>query len=420
MQVGTPSGELRRGVRVKLGSESKGPHRGRRFLVGAVCSTMIGAVVLSTMVPSASAGVRPPPVSVAISCTPGDPLVGTSTTCSSQGFDAEHNPTGSLTTATMFSFKNGGDGGCVANICTPEVFGSQTIIGKVQQLGLQGSFAIEVGGPITVTTSGSQDFGSSDPAFTYGSDAPSGIIVAGQLVCTSVGGGTPISPALLEGQYTIDGASCSGLASSQPTAFPIHYAGVPDGFTVDPSTAIAPPVATISAPANNGTYTVGQVVPTTFACTEGLNGPGIATCLDSNGSSSPGALATSAVGNYTYTVTSKSVDGQSTSASIDYSVVPASRAITSPDSLTVPEGSPFTFVVTTSGSPLPTVHKSGRLPKGVKFSKGTGTATISGTPTAKDNKSVGVYPILIRVKFGTGKSKQILDQTLTLTVTTDG
>ena len=94
-------------------------------------------------------------------------------------------------------------------------------------------------------------------------------------------------------------------------------------------------------------------------------------------------------------------------------VVPAppstAPAITSASSYSVPAGQSFSFVVTATGTPAPTISVSGSLPSGVTLSGGSnGTATFSGT--ARRSRT---YRFTITASNGKGRSAT---QNFTLTI----
>ena len=163
------------------------------------------------------------------------------------------------------------------------------------------------------------------------------------------GGGTPGKP----GTGGSAGSSYTGglLAAPAPTvttssALQIDTATPQNGSVSFTYTVPNGPSASISNPAGGATYTRDQVVDTQFSCAEGVFGPGLSGCKDSNGASATitsgeqstgtidGTLNTATTGLNTYTVTATSADGLTTTTSISYTVGnnPPTATISSPAS----------------------------------------------------------------------------------------
>jgi hypothetical protein len=94
---------------------------------------------------------------------------------------------------------------------------------------------------------------------------------------------------------------------------------------------------------------------------------------------------------------------------------PSIDAITSDPNASATAGSSFTFLVTTSGSPTPSIKKRGRLPRGLHVvNNHNGTATITGVPNIK--RTIGVHQLTLVAKFGSHKTKVLVTQVFTITV----
>lgn len=91
---------------------------------------------------------------------------------------------------------------------------------------------------------------------------------------------------------------------------------------------------------------------------------------------------------------------------------PTAETITSPDEASATSHAPLSFTVTTSGTPTPSITKSGTLPRRLRFvDNGNGTATLSGVP-----RTTGRYRLEITATFGEGPSAFVVVQVFTLTI----
>lgn len=125
----------------------------------------------------------------------------------------------------------------------------------------------------------------------------------------------------------LGGGGGSGYLAAQLTATRAIIGGRHGNGLVTISYTFPPPTATITAPSPGGIYKEGEVVATAFSCAESELGTGLASCLDSNGSSSPGELDTATRGTHIYKVTATSKDGLTGTAQIEYTVIAPQRTL---------------------------------------------------------------------------------------------
>lgn len=233
------------------------------------------------------------------------------------------------------SFTDNGDGtATLAGTPGPDTSGSYpvsiTASNGLQPDAIQ-SFTLNVNSPPAISSvqdatfdvgrSGSVSFattGFPKPALSESGALPSGLNFTDNGDGTATLSGTPARGA--GGRYPLTVTASNGMQPAASQSFMLNVQ--------------APPSAFISEPAAGRTYVQHQEVVTSFACSEGVMGPGLAGCLDSDGQvDGAGRLDTTTLGKHIYSVTGVSQDGQTGSASVAYTVAgPPRVSLASPSS----------------------------------------------------------------------------------------
>jgi hypothetical protein len=258
------------------------------------------------------------------------------------------------------------------------------------------AFTAGTAGTFTVTTTGNPT-----AAISTTSALPAGVTL------TDNGNGTATlasTAATAAGSYPITITAANGISPNATQNFTL---------TVNP-------VAPVITSASGTTFSVGTAgtfsVTTTGNPTAVLSATsspalpsGVTFTPNSNGTATlSGTPPAGSQGTYTLTITAKNSGGTATQSFV--LTVNSGLAITSAASDTVTSGKAFSFAVTTTGTPTPTLTHAGGLPSGVTFTdNGNGTATLAGTPAAT---AKGPYPITFTARNSTGTASQAFTLTV--------
>ncbi len=322
--------------------------------------------------------------------------------------------TGSLPSGVTFT--NNGDG-------------TATLAGT-PSAGTGGVYQLTINATNGVAPDASQSFTltvNEAPSITSANNATFTVNTAGTFTVTTNGYPKPTlaeSGALPGGvSFTDNGDGTGKLAGtpastgSFPITFTAHNSSGPDAiqsFTL--SVNQAPSITS----ANNTSFTEGQAGTFTVT-TSGFPAPSLSesgalpsgVTFTNNGDGTGALAGTPALGTSgTYLISFTAQNGVTPDATQNFTLtVQGALAITSANSTTFVVGTPGTFTVTTTGTPIPTISETGSLPGGVTFSdNGDGTATLAGTPSAGMG---GTYPLTITAHNGVAPDAT---QSFTLTV----
>jgi len=185
--------------------------------------------------------------------------------------------------------------------------------------------------------------------------------------------------------------------------------------TADPNTpaTITLPAKTPAAPTNLAASSPTLTPSLSWGAVSGATSYNVyrdgSLLYSSNSNTYTDMSATSGV--HSYYVTAVNSAGESSPSNTIQVSVGVAPAITSANSATTGQRTPFSFTVTTTGDPTASVVESGNLPSGISFTdNGDGTATIAGEAAAGTN---GSYPITFTADNGLASPAT---QNFTLTV----
>jgi hypothetical protein len=203
------------------------------------------------------------------------------------------------------------------------------------------------------------------------------------------------------GTGTLSGSPAAGTEGTYSLVFKAHN-GVSPAFTQNFTLTVNVPPAVTSANSTvftasmPGAFTVTATgSPTPSLTTSGTLPSGVSFVDNGDGtgtlSGTPGATTN---GTYNIFFTAHIAGSPDATQPFTLTVNPGPQppAITSANNALFTAGAPGTFTVTATGSPTPSLTKTGALPGGVTFKDNrNGTATLGGTPTAG-----GIYNITIK------------------------
>jgi large repetitive protein len=262
------------------------------------------------------------------------------------------------------------------------------------------SFNVGSAGSFSVTTTGFPTGASM--VITETGALPTGVTFVDNHDGTATLSGTPGNSSA--GDYSLSLAANNGVAPEGVQSFTLHVLGAPHITSADHTTFVV-------GTAGSFTVTTTGSLPMTIG-DGGATLPGGVSFVDNGDGTATlsGTPAAGSAGSYPFTITAS--NGQLPDATQSFTLqVNQGAAITSADHTTFTAGTAGSFAVQSTGTPMPTLSKTGALPSGVTFvDNGDGTATLGGTPGAGTG---GTYSLTITAHNGVGSDAT---QSFTLTV----